>query len=122
MSGLLFATRRLAPIAVMLVAVGLQIAGAALLKTLADARTHATLLVLVSGFAAVLALNLARLGVWGVAHRHFPLSTVFPLSALFFPALLGLSLAFGEPVRGREIAGAACITLGSAWLAWRTAR
>lgn len=110
---------RLAPVAVMLVAVSLQIGGAALLKSLADARTRAPVLLLAAGVAGVLVINAARLAVWGFAHRRFPLSTIFPLSALFFPALLVLALAFGEPVRGSEVAGALCITAGSAWLAWR---
>jgi drug/metabolite transporter (DMT)-like permease len=111
--------RRFAPIAVMLVAVSLQIAGAGLLKSLADARARASWLALGAGIAAVVAINVGRLAVWGFAHRRFPLSTVFPLSALFFPALLVLALAFGEPVRAGEVAGALCITAGSAWLAWR---
>jgi drug/metabolite transporter (DMT)-like permease len=106
-------------LALMLVAVALQISGAAALKLLADARTRASLVVLASGIAVVLAINAARLVVWGIAHRRFPLSTAFPLSSLFFPALLALAFLFGDPIRTREIAGAALITAGSAWLAWR---
>jgi drug/metabolite transporter (DMT)-like permease len=110
---------RLTAVAVMLVAVGLQVAGSVLLKVLAEASTSRSLLLVAPGIAAVLVLNLLRLGVWGVAHQRFPLSTSFPLSSLFFPAMLGVAYAFGEPVGGRQIAGAVLITAGTAWLAAR---
>lgn len=110
---------RAVPVLLMLVAVWLQIAGAALLKLLADARTQASALWLLTGVAAVAVVNVARLGVWGVAHRRYPLSTVFPLSALFFPAMLALAWWFGDSVSHTRIAGAALITAGSGWIAWR---
>lgn len=119
MSGATPPASRLQPVAFMVGAVALQIGAAALLKTLADSRSRLTLLALLGGIAAVMALNAARFAVWGLAHRRFPLSTVYPLSALFFPALLLLAFAFGDPIRAREVAGAAFVTAGSAWLAWR---
>jgi len=67
----------LGAIGVMLSAVVLQVLGAVLLKTIADHRLEWRLVLLCIGVGAVVLLNLVRLGVWGFAHRRFPLSTTF---------------------------------------------
>jgi drug/metabolite transporter (DMT)-like permease len=104
----------------MLIAVSLQVFGAVLLKTLADARSTLTVGLMVAGIGAVLVLNLVRLGVWGLAHSRFPLSTTFPLSSLFFPAMLAVAAAFGDEIGFRQILGAVLITAGAFWLSTRT--
>jgi hypothetical protein len=106
----------LAALAVMLVVVGLQVAGTVLMKVLADSSVHRSLLFLAVGIGAVLFLNLLRLVGWGVAHRYFPISMTFPLSSLYFPAMVAVAFAIGEPVRAKEVIGGLMITAGSFWL------
>jgi drug/metabolite transporter (DMT)-like permease len=108
----------LGPLALVGMAVALQVLGAVLLKVMADVDLGRRTLLLF-GFGAVLALDLARFLVWGAAHRRYPLSETFPLSSLFFPAMLVVSLFFGEPVGLRQLAGAALIAAGSAWMRWK---
>jgi len=106
-------------VAVMLLAVGLQLTGAVLLKTIADNRLAWSIGVLAAGIGAVLLLNLVRLGVWGYANSRFPLSTTFPLSSLFFPGLLLVAIAFGDEIGIPQVLGAALITGGTMWLTVR---
>ena len=103
-------------ILVMLVAVGLQLLGAVLLKTIADNRLTWSLGLVALAVGGVLVLNLIRLGVWGYANSRFPLSTTFPLSSLFFPGLLLVAIAFGDEIGPTQVLGAMLITLGTAWL------
>lgn len=103
----------------MSVAVGLQVAGAVLLKMLADLAAGTDRVLLVTGVAAVGVLNLARLGAWGYAHSRFPLSSSFPTSALFFPMMLIVAAFYGDPIGWRQVMGALLITIGSTWLAIR---
>jgi hypothetical protein len=109
----------LGALGIMLVAVALQVTGAVLLKSIADRQDSWSLVVLGLGLAAVGVVDIARLIVWGVAHRRFPLSTTFPLSSLFFPAMLGVAFLYGDEVGALQVAGAASITAGVAWLTLR---
>lgn len=109
----------LGAIVIMLAAVGLQVVGAVLLKTLADHRNDWTGALLLAGFGGVLALNVVRLVVWGLAHRRYPLSSTFPLSSLFFPAMLPVAAAYGDEIGLSQTAGALLITAGSFWLSSR---
>ena len=109
----------LGALGIMVVAVALQVVGAVLLKTIADRHDSWTIVVIGLGLAAVGAVDVARLIVWGVAHRRFPLSTTFPLSSLFFPAMLGVAYLYGDEVGALQLAGAALITGGVAWLTLR---
>jgi hypothetical protein len=109
----------LGALGIMLIAVALQVAGAVLLKTIADRQDSWSIAVLGLGLAAVGAVDVARLVVWGFAHRRFPLSTTFPLSSLFFPAMLGVAILYGDEVGALQVAGAALITGGVAWLTLR---
>ncbi|MDH3687374.1 MAG: hypothetical protein OEP95_14170 [Myxococcales bacterium] len=113
------AVSRTGPLLVMLLAVGLQVAGAIVLKTLADRVDHASVAMAGLGIGAVVALNLLRIGVWGAAHRRYPLSRTFPLSALFFPAMLLLAVVYGEEPGARQMVGAVLITAGASWLTWQ---
>jgi len=112
-------TSRTAPLLVMLLAVALQIAGATVLKTLADSAGRASAAAAALGIGVVVVLNLLRIGVWGAAHRRYPLSRTFPLSALFFPAMLLLAAAYGESPGAQQVAGALLITCGASWLTWQ---
>ncbi len=109
----------LGALGIMVVAVALQVTGAVLLKTIADRRDSWSLAVLALGLAAVGVVDIVRLIVWGVAHRRFPLSTTFPLSSLFFPAMLGVAYLYGDEVGTLQVAGAALITGGVTWLTLR---
>lgn len=106
-------------VAVMFLAVTLQVLGAILLKTIADHRLQWSFALLGAGVGVVIILNLVRLGVWGAAHKRFPLSTTFPLSSLFYPMMLLVAVAYGDPVGARQLIGAALITSGSVWLTLR---
>lgn len=103
---------------VVLVAVLLNVGAAVVLKLLADESDPEPWLLL-GGIATAVALAGARFVVWGYAHRRYPLSLTYPLSSLFFPAMLGVSYLFGEPVTGWKVAGTALITTGVLWLALR---
>jgi drug/metabolite transporter (DMT)-like permease len=91
----------------------IQLLVAALLKELAlrDATPVGVGLVL----SAAVALNGIRFLVWGYTHRHFPLSQSYPLTALFFPCILLVSLYYGETIGTAQIAGVAVILIGL-WL------
>ena len=103
-------------VALMLLAVGIQATAAILLKTIADGYEAWGLLLIAAGVGGIIALNLGRLLVWGLAYRRYPLSSTFPLSALFFPVVLLIAVGFGDPVGTREVAGAGLITVGVFWL------
>lgn len=109
----------LGAIGVMLTAVCLQVCGAVVLKTMADNRLEWSLVVLTAGIVAVLCLNLLRLGVWGFAHKRFPLSTTFPLSSLFYPVMLVVAAGFGDEIGMRQVMGALLIAAGTMWLSTR---
>lgn len=106
------------PLAVVLLTVGLQVAGALVLKTLADLdRAHLALVAL--GVAAVALLNGLRFLAWGYAHKRYPLSTTYPLASVFFPVMLGVAWAYGDPIRWNQLLGTLLITAGVVWLALR---
>jgi drug/metabolite transporter (DMT)-like permease len=91
--------------------IGLQLLNATLIKFasgLSAARLEwiAVVLVLVAG------LSVGRFVVWGAMHKRFPVSVAYPATALFFPCLVAVAAAFGEPVSGAQIAGAALVTGG----------
>ena len=104
------------PLALVLGAVALQVVGAVLLKTLADLRAEGAPLVWLAGMAGILALNAVRLGVWSLAHARFPVTRTVPYAALFFPAMLPVSIAFGDTIATQHVTGALLITLGAALL------
>jgi len=109
----------LGAVTLMVVAVGLQVAGAVLLKTIANHHLEWSVAAVCGVVGAVVLVDLMRLGVWGLAHRRFPLSSTFPLSSLFYPAMLGVAAGFGDVVGVRQIVGALLITGGTVWLSSR---
>ena len=109
----------LGAITVMLFAVGLQVFGAVLLKTIADRHLELRISILAAAIGVVMCLNLVRLVVWGIAHKRYPLSTTFPMSSLFYPAMLVVAVLFGDDVGFRQVVGATLITFGTAWLSIR---
>jgi multidrug transporter EmrE-like cation transporter len=113
-------SRRLQLILLVSGIVGVNVASGLLLKTLAD---HASgWLITGIGFSIVFVLNGARLVIWLLANRRFPLSTTYPLTSLFFPIMLGISYAYGEPVDLMKIVGTLLIACGVFWLGWRMPR
>lgn len=66
----------------------------------------------IAAIGAAIALNVLRFLLWGVAHKRFPLSRTYPLTALFFPLLLLLSFLQGDSIGVVEIAGTMLITGG----------
>ena len=99
------------PLLIVLLAVAMNVASAVVMKLLAN-RPGIPVALLVAGFTLVVALHGARLVVWGACHRRYPLSRAFPLSSLFFPLMLPVALAFGEPVGAGQCIGALMIFAG----------
>ena len=99
-------------------AVGLQLIGVILLKEIADRHGEVSRFGVLLSVAAVAGLNGLRMLVWGFVHRRHPLSRSFPLSALFFPALLVVAWVYGDPIGLPQFAGVALISVGVGWLTW----
>ncbi|GAB2492616.1 hypothetical protein GCM10027084_01510 [Pseudoxanthomonas sangjuensis] len=95
--------------------VGLQLASAALLK-FASVRIDPTLLFLALVLAVVLGLNFGRFLAWNAIHKRYPVSFAYPLSALFFPAVVGLAWLTGERVGPWQLAGATLVMAGTAMI------
>jgi len=93
--------------------IGLQLASALLLK-LAPEATRANLLRLALVLGVVFALNGARFATWGALHRRFPISVAYPVSAVFFPAVVALAWFMGEPVGAVQLGGATLVMAGVA--------
>jgi drug/metabolite transporter (DMT)-like permease len=98
-------------LALTLLNVGLQLASAALIKfaTLRDPALVFLMVVL----GIVLALNFSRFLVWNVIHKRYPVSFAYPLSALFFPAVVLLAWLSGERVGPWQIVGASLVMAGT---------
>ena len=99
-------------------AVGLNLLAAIAMKLLAGAAGLGTVL-LVLGIGFVIFLNGLRMLVWMFANRAFPLSTMYPLTSIFYPLMLGVSYYFNERITPLHVAGTFFITLGVFWLGWR---
>jgi drug/metabolite transporter (DMT)-like permease len=93
--------------------IGLQLGSALLLKLAPDAK-RANLLPLALVLGAVFALNGARFVTWGALHRRFPISVAYPVSAVFFPAVVAMAWFMGEPVGALQLAGATLVMAGVA--------
>lgn len=95
--------------------VAMQLVAALLLK-LAPPFSISNALLVALTLTGVLALNVIRFWLWGVLHRHFPLSIAYPASALLFPGILGMAWYFGEPIGTAQVVGAGVVLLGVALL------
>lgn len=91
--------------------IALQLVNASLMK-FASRLTAAQLGLLAVMLVLVTALSVGRFAVWGAMHKRFPVSVAYPATALFFPCLVAVAAAFGEPVSAVQILGAGIVTLG----------
>ncbi|HSC47644.1 MAG TPA: hypothetical protein VLG68_06130 [Gammaproteobacteria bacterium] len=105
-------------LAVVSVTVLLQLLGAAFLKQAALA-AHGLPLVPAVFIAAAFGVQGVRFLLWGYAHRRWPLSVTYPMTAVFFPMLIGLAAWYGERVTLEQWAGGLLITTGVAWMTFR---
>ena len=103
---------------VLLIVVTLNALGAVILKEIASLKQTISWLTL-AGFAVVILLNVLRLVVWRFAHKRFPLSTCYPITAMFFPLMFIISLAYNEPVNIQKVIGVLLIASGVGFLTWK---
>lgn len=103
--------KQMIPLFLISIAVLLNLVGAAVLKELTQVDHH-SLVIVFAGLGLVAGLNGLRFLLWGAIHKRFPLSHTYPLTALFFPMLLGMSLLYGEPVGPTQIIGTIAISVG----------
>jgi drug/metabolite transporter (DMT)-like permease len=91
--------------------IGLQLANAALIK-FASGLSTAQIGLVAAVLSLVAVLSFGRFVVWGAMHKRFPVSIAYPATALFFPCLVAVAAAFGEPVSATQVLGAGLVTLG----------
>lgn len=53
-------------------------------------------------------------------HRRWPLSHTYPMTAVFFPLIIIMAAAYGEPIRLNQVLGGLLIAAGVAWLTFKT--
>jgi drug/metabolite transporter (DMT)-like permease len=70
------------------------------------------LLVVGGLLSVVVALSFVRFFIWNGIHKRYPISLAYPLSAIFFPAVVAVAWGFGEPVGPAQVAGACVVMLG----------
>ncbi len=99
-------------------AVGLNLLAAIAMKVLAN-QTEVSYIYLLLGVGFVIFLNGLRLVVWMFANKRFPLSTMYPLTSIFYPLMLAVSYFFGERITLLQVFGTFLITSGVFWLGWR---
>lgn len=104
----------LLPLMLVTTAVVLNIASAIVLKEAVEL-TDPTMLLLIGLLALVVLINLLRVGFWAAIHRRYRLSDSYPLTALFFPMILLLSLFYGEEIGAYKVLGTLLITIGVAF-------
>ena len=91
--------------------VGLQLVNALLVK-LAAATPPPPLLVAGGLLFVVLSLGFVRFFIWSGIYRRYPISLAYPLSAIFFPAVVLMAWVMGESVGGMQVAGATLVMAG----------
>ena len=104
--------------ALVLGAVSLNILAAVIMKLLAN-QVDIKFFFFLSGLALVVLLNGLRLIVWMYANKYFPLSTIYPLTSIFYPFMLIVAYLFSEKITIIQIIGTTFITLGVFWLNWK---
>ena len=117
MAGVTPSIRRLMPIALVSITVALQLVAAWVLGYAAQIERQ-TIIIAATAIGVAIGLHAIRFVVWGYAHRRFPLSHTYPLTALFFPFVLVLSYLQGDDVGPAKIIGVALITFGVGLLAF----
>jgi len=91
--------------------VGLQLVNATLVK-FASATPAPPLLVIGSLLVVVLVLSFVRFFIWNGIYKRYPISLAYPLSAIFFPAVVVIAWAMGETIGILQLAGAALVMIG----------
>jgi drug/metabolite transporter (DMT)-like permease len=91
--------------------VGLQLFNALLVK-LAAATPSPPLPVMGGLLLAVLGLGFVRFFIWSGIYKRYPISLAYPLSAIFFPAVVLLAWLMGEAVGAMQLLGAALVMAG----------
>ncbi len=99
-------------VVLVLLTVLIQIIVAVLLKELADRHGANTWPWLWFVLCAAMGLNVLRFTIWGYTHKHYPLSRSYPLTALFFPCILAISVWYGDPIGWQKIVGVMAIMAG----------
>jgi drug/metabolite transporter (DMT)-like permease len=100
---------------VVTVTVLLQLVAAALLKHAALVAPGGLLLP-AALIAVAITIHALRFVLWGYAHKRWPLSVTYPMTAVFFPIVIAMAAWYGENIRAGQLVGSACITLGVLWL------
>lgn len=95
--------------------VGLQLSSATLLK-IAAVQVKPSMAFVTAILGLVLSLNAGRFVIWNTIHKRYPVSLAYPLSALFFPAVVALAWYMGERVGPWQIAGAGLVMAGTAMI------
>ena len=96
----------------------LQLVAAALLRQAAVA-SHLGLVLPAALIGVALAVHGLRFLLWGYAHRRWPLSMTYPMTAVFFPMIIVMALAYGEPIHATQASGAVLVAAGVAWLTFK---
>ncbi len=107
--------KRLLPLVFVSAVVTLNILSAIILKQAADME-QPTRLLLATILILLVFINLLRVAFWSSIHRRFPLSDSYPLTSIFFPIVLMISLLYGEQVGLNQLIGTFFITVGVAIL------
>jgi drug/metabolite transporter (DMT)-like permease len=98
-------------LALVALSVGLQLVNAWLVK-LAAATPPPPPLLGAGLLLIVLALGFARFFIWSGIYTRYPISLAYPLSAIFFPAVVLLAWAMGEAIGAMQVAGATVVMAG----------
>lgn len=91
--------------------VGLQLINAMLVK-FASATPAPPLLVVGGLLMVVLVLSFVRFFIWNGIYKRYPISLAYPLSAIFFPAVVVIAWAMGESIGILQISGAMLVMVG----------
>ncbi|HEY1772879.1 MAG TPA: hypothetical protein VGM47_04195 [Gammaproteobacteria bacterium] len=97
----------------------LQLVAAALLKR---AAVVAPMGLLLPAFliGVTLGIHGLRFLLWGYVHKRWPLSHTYPMTAVFFPLVIIMAAAYGEPIHLNQALGGLLIAGGVAWLTFKT--
>lgn len=93
------------------IAVCLNLVSAVVLKEAASVE-EATVLLIGALIMLVVVISLGRVFLWAAIHKRFNVSDSYPLTSLFFPMILVLSVWYGEEIGPTEFVGTAFITMG----------
>ena len=98
----------------------LQLGAAALLKQAALVAPRGLWIpALLIGMA--LGIHALRFLLWGYVHRRWPLSHTYPMTAVFFPLIIVMAAAYGDPIHLNQVLGGLLIAGGVAWLTFKQA-